>query len=96
MEFDVVIKTDAELEILEAVVWYDSKRPGLGNELILCLESGLEILKRNPYFEIRHNQNRILNIKRFPYQVVYYVEGNTIYVTSFFHANRDPEIWQSK
>jgi hypothetical protein len=95
MRYNITIQIRAKEEFFDAMRWYEMQRKGLGDELELCFEETLEILRRNPLYEIRHNNVRILNIRRFPYQVVYTVEGNQIDVISFYHAHRDPENWKN-
>jgi hypothetical protein len=36
--------------VLEAALWYEEKREGLGSDLILCFEEGIEAIQRNPLF----------------------------------------------
>lgn len=96
MGFKVVFTTDAEYEFLDAVAWYELQRSGLGSDLILCVEEAFEVLSRNPYFEIRYNESRVYNIRRFPYQLIFFTEGDNVFVTSFFHAHKDPDKWREK
>lgn len=94
--FAIEISELALLDFEEAYYWYEEQREGLGENLSLCFDEGLEILQRNPYFEVRERNIRTLNIRRFPYQIVYRVDVNTIQVIAFFHAHRNPSIWKTR
>jgi hypothetical protein len=96
MIFGHKIENVAGTQLLEAMLWYESKRSGLGDELYLCFEEGLNSICRNPFFEDRYKGLRVYNIHRFPYQIIYSIEVETIMVVAFFHAKRNPEIWKSK
>ena len=94
MKYVVSFEEEAEYEYLEAIAWYEKECAGLGMELLLEVENSLDTLRLNAYFEIRYLDLRLLNVKRFPYQLIYRLTGNEIKIVSFFHGHRDPEIWK--
>jgi hypothetical protein len=96
MKFTYSIEEVAAKQLLEAANWYDEQTPGLGERLILHFEAAILLLTQSPFFEIRYKNLRVYNLKVFPYQIIYYIKNSEIVIVSFFHAHRDPEIWQSK
>ncbi|WP_084399445.1 hypothetical protein [Pseudotamlana agarivorans] len=73
MAFELIIEPDAEIEIYDAIDWYESKQVGLGEEFYNYLGGYFETLKsgyvdfpikRKPVF-------RELPLKRFPYVIIY-------------------------
>lgn len=55
-------------EIEEAWQWYESRREGLGNDFVLCVEESLEKISRNPkLYPTVHKEIRRALIRRFPY-----------------------------
>jgi len=96
MAFKIEIERLAEEEFLEAVLYYEMQRSGLGNDLILCYEEALATIIRNPFFEVRIENVRLYNIRRFPYQIIYYIENESIFIIGFFNAHRDPIQWQNR
>lgn len=96
MKFEVSFEEEAEREYLEAIEWYEKESAGLGLQLLLEVEDTLNTLRQNAYFEIRYLDLRLLNVKRFPYQIIYRLRENQIIIVSFFHGHRDPEIWKQK
>ena len=97
MKYQYRILNVAAHEILEAAVWYENKRKGLGDSLINCFDTELHYILNNPnHFLTRHKHFRLANIKRFPYQIVYYLQGDLITVVAFFHAKRNPKQWEKR
>ncbi len=94
MIFKYIIDEVAGAQLLEAAAWYEEKRAGLGNDLILCFEEGIETIWHSPFLEERYRHLRLFNIKRFPYQIIYSVENDLVTVVAFFHAHRNPTVWK--
>jgi hypothetical protein len=95
--YRVEVSEYAVLDFEEAYLWYEEKRLGLGDYLSICFEEALESLRRNASYEVRYKGVRILNIKRFPYQIVFrIVDKNTLRVIAFFHAKRNPSVWKGR
>ena len=93
----VIFRPAAEADLQEAYDWYEQREPGLGVEFIRCVDRCLQSIRRHPelYPEVHKNVRQGL-VRRFPYSVFYFVGGDTIIVTSVFHAKRDPRIWQRR
>lgn len=72
MNHRILIRPEAEGEIKEAYRWYESKRRGLGEDFLLCVEEGLEKIRRNPAtYPVVHRDVHRLLIRRFPYGIFY-------------------------
>ena len=88
---------EAESDIKEAYLWYEGRRPGLGEEFILSLEAAFSAIQRQPeLYQIVYEQVRRELIKRFPYGVFYVYENEEIVVLAVFHIRRDPKMWQKR
>ncbi|WP_185963092.1 hypothetical protein [Flavobacterium gawalongense] len=48
MAFKIVISKLAEIEIIEAIEFYENRRRGLGKHFLIYLKGYLKILKTNP------------------------------------------------
>lgn len=92
MDYKIVILPLAQNEIENALVWYESKQKGLGNDFLTYLESyflaikqGLSVfqIKRKPYF-------RELPLKRFPFVIIYEIKDDEIIIFSVFNTYQDP------
>jgi plasmid stabilization system protein ParE len=87
---------EAEEELSGAANWYESKRPGLGVELIAVVDRSLLEIQEAPLACALWRIDRPYRAKvlsRFPYVVFYRAEGQTIEVVAVAHAKRWPGYW---
>lgn len=95
--FKIIINPNAESDLIEAAVWYNLQREGLGDEFLLALEAKLNEIKRNPnQFTTTYKNVKRAFLKRFPYGLFFIIEGNTIYILAVVHTSRSPKIWQKR
>jgi toxin ParE1/3/4 len=93
----LLIRPEAEAEIEEAYHWYEGQRDGLGADFLLCLEEGLEKLRKNPeMYPVVHKNVRRLLIRRFPYGIFYIARQDVTTILAVFHGHRDPKGWKSR
>lgn len=74
MVFNVKTLIRAELELDEAVFYYETIRKGLGEKFILDYENQLNTLYNFPFFEEKYNAVRTLSLKKFPYTIHFTVD----------------------
>ncbi|RVU33595.1 type II toxin-antitoxin system RelE/ParE family toxin [Rheinheimera riviphila] len=88
---------EAEFDVEETFKYYQGKRPGLGDDFLLCVEEALQKIQRNPfiYREIYQDLRRI-SIHRFPYRILYFVQNHNVVVTAVFHARKAPSAWTDR
>lgn len=93
----MIIRPEAEADLVNARDWYERQRAGLGAEFLLCVEEVIERIGRTPemYAVVYQDIRRALT-RRFPYAIYYRVEGNEVVVVGVFHARRDPREWQAR
>lgn len=93
MSFKIVIEPRAIFDIQEAVDYYDFKQIGLGEYFIQALEEHIEILRKNPFFQIRYKDYYGLPIKKFPFIIFYFTdeEVKIVYVVSVFNTSLNPK-----
>ncbi len=48
MKYQLVIKPDAELDILESAKWYEEQREKLGYRFLEAVDSKLRLVEKNP------------------------------------------------
>lgn len=54
-------------DILEAIKWYEERREGLGDELLIAIENEKHFIEQNPYhYEDKYKGIRKAITKRFP------------------------------
>lgn len=92
MKYKLVIRPEAESELLDAVKWYEDKVQGLGSNLLLNIEATLESILRIPeaYTPTYKNTRRAL-IRKYPFGIHYIIDQDRIVVLAIFHENRNPK-----
>ncbi|NDV14577.1 type II toxin-antitoxin system RelE/ParE family toxin [Muricauda sp. TY007] len=92
MTYILEVKDEANLEIIEAYLYYEEKRRGLGEEFLEHLDSYFDRITTNPkHFPQKRKPYREAFIKRFPFLIVYEVIKNKVIVYSVFNTWQNPE-----
>lgn len=88
---------EALFDIEDIVLWYEEQRIGLSYDFELCLEAGVDAIKRNPDgFQKRYKNIKVRFISRFPYGIHYKSEKSRIIVIGVFHTSRSPKNWDER
>lgn len=93
----LVFLPEAEDELSAAVEWYESKRTGLGIELMAEVDEALTEIGERPeawplWRDDRTYRKRVL--ARFPYVIFYELIGaDRVEVVSVAHSSRKPGYW---
>lgn len=97
MSKQLLVRSEAEEDLNQAYQWYESRRKGLGDDFLLCIEGGLGRITRNPqrYRKIHGNIRRIL-IERFPFGIFFIEDEQHISVLAVLHARRNPSTWKGR
>jgi toxin ParE1/3/4 len=94
---NVTILHEAELELWEAVSYYEEQAAGLGLDFELEIEQSLQTIAENPErWPIRSDGTRRYLINRFPYLVVYAYENHHVWILAIAHCKRRRSYWQSR
>jgi toxin ParE1/3/4 len=98
MPYKYNLSGEAEDDILEAYVWYEQQREGLGEEFLEALDRARLAVLQNPVtYRIRYKKKvRSFLVDRFPYLLLYVLENKDVNVIAVFHTSRDPEIWKKR
>ena len=77
--------------------WYDSKRPGLGDDFARSLAQVIELVSELPraFPEIAKGLRRAL-LGRFPYALYYRVQTDVIEVIACLHTRRASSRWRNR
>lgn len=74
MPLKLVVKPEAELELVEALEWYEEQLAGLGSKLYQEFNIVFEEIQHNPeYFQKKYRNVRIRYTQKFNYGVHYTV-----------------------
>lgn len=93
----MIIRPEAEADLVNARDWYERQRAGLGAAFLLCVEEVFERIDRTPetYVAVYQDIRRAFT-RRFPYAVYYRIADNEVVVLGILHTRRDPREWQSR
>jgi len=92
MTYILEIKDHANLEIIEAYLYYEEKRLGLGEEFLEHLNVYFDRIIINPkHFPQKRKPYREAFIKRFPYLIIYEITNRKVIVYSIFNTWQNPE-----
>ena len=95
MKYSLKVKEEAYDDINDAYVWYESQKSGLGEKLLLEIETCFHSLSQNPYiYEVKYKNARWGFLNKFPYVVIYEIETNAIAIYSIYHTSKSPKRWK--
>lgn len=87
----------AELELDEAVAYYDLKKAGLGTEFACDIQAAIHAISERPQaWKPLRRSIRLYLLKRFQYGLVYRVAGNVATVYAVMHLKRRPGYWRTR
>lgn len=85
---------EAQLELLDAISFYEEAQPGLGRRFKDELDRRLQRLPDHPEaYRVRKGGYRRLNLTVFPYYIPYILRAETLWVLAVAHSRRKPEYW---
>jgi mRNA-degrading endonuclease RelE of RelBE toxin-antitoxin system len=101
MNWQVVLRPEAQEDIIQAAAWYEGQGDGLGTEFREAVFEVLDELTVNPFLNCRQHARRHIRWryhKRFPYRVLYEIieEEKTVVVAAVIHAARHDRHWQRR
>ncbi len=91
MTYELEIKAEANFEIIQSYLYYESKILGLGDKFENQLEEYFNRITKFPFhYEVKRKPYREAFIKKFPFVIIYEVIDNKVVVYSVFNTNRNP------
>jgi plasmid stabilization system protein ParE len=93
----LVLRPQAEAELLDARDWYEEQRPGLGRAFATEVDMVLARIVQAPlaYPRVQGETRRAL-VRRFPYAIYFHAVPDEIVVLGIIHGRRRPRRWQSR
>jgi len=91
---NIVFGPFADLEYEEAFDYYEAEEPGLGEKFRRAVWTAIAIIEQHPQIgkEVRPGLQRIL-VPRFPYKLIYSIQGDTLRIIAVAHGHRKPNYW---
>lgn len=97
MKLNVYLRQEAEKDIEDAAIWYESQREGLGQEFLDAVLLALDTISENPgIYPVLHRQTRRTVLRRFPFGIFFRVEEGSVLVFAVMHGSRHPQRWKKR
>jgi plasmid stabilization system protein ParE len=92
LKFSIV----AEREIAAAADYYETQESGLGSQFVEELNHAITfVLQFSNAWSPISKRSRRCSLRRFPYNVIYSAQQDTVTIVTVVHQHRDPEKWQT-
>lgn len=97
MTAKLVLRPEAEQEILAAAEWYEDRAPGLAAEFLRAVDAAIASIQRNPLQQpaIDASMRQVL-LRRFPFSLVYRTSGDEVVVAGCVHWRQQPRQWLNR
>jgi plasmid stabilization system protein ParE len=98
----VRVLAEAEAELRSAVLYYEERQVGLGEDLYDRVAKGIDAIARDPLrFPLYEGKQltrefRRAIVERFPYLLVYEVRDDGILIVAVAHSGRQPGYWDHR
>ena len=101
MTWRVVVRPEAEDDVVEAAAWYERRSEGLGVRFSGEVIAVFDALAENPLLHCRRHPSKNIRWRypeHFPYRVIYEVieEEKTVVVGAVIHAARHDREWRRR
>jgi len=101
MTWRVVVRPEAEDDVVEAAGWYERRGEGLGLRFSEEVIAVFDALAENPLLHCRRHPSKNIRWRypeHFPYRVIYEVieEEKTVVVGAVIHAARHDREWRRR
>ncbi len=87
----------ADEEFRAAASYYESRVPGLGEEFIAEVERTCTLLEEypdlGPGLDPLHRRH---SLRRFPFALIYRIDGSELRIVAVAHESRRPGYWRSR
>ncbi len=97
MSLPVVLRPEAQDDLLAARDWYERQRAGLGDIFVSAFDNFIARVEAMPeIYAVVLKGVRRGKLRRFPYVVYYRVMPGHIEVLAVLHGGRNQRIWQRR
>jgi len=88
---------EAEEELAETAVFYESRVIGLGASFTSEVQRTVNLIREYPHSGLLLGQKvRRVLVRRFPYEVIYRHDASRIFILAVAHQHRRPGYWRHR
>ncbi len=98
MPISLILTEKAQEDLDDAYQWYEENEPGLGKELVRCIDAKIAEIKRSPLHHqvVKSDRVRRALTNRFPFSIYFVDEEELIVIFAILHQKRSPDFWKSR
>ncbi len=86
-----------EREMVDAAIFYEQRQPGLGEEFIDEAMAAARLIAEEPERARQFDSPyRKVATRRFSYQLIYEIKGDTVRIIAVMHQSRKPGYWKKR
>jgi len=87
----------AQQELDEAIAYYNSQAPGLGDAFLLEAVAAIDRIRRFPQaWHPLGESTRRCRLRRFPYGLIYHEDKGEVVIVAVAHSHRRPDYWRDR
>ena len=91
MKYNLSLSPNAEVDLLDSALWYESRQIGLGEKFTKKVEAYLSRIQNNPlHYPLKNGKLREAYIQKFPFVIIYEIVENEILVFAVFNTHQNP------
>ncbi len=91
------VRTEAQIDVREAALWFENQEPGLGLRFASEVTTSLNAIANNPFrFPVLDEEVRRALLKSFPYSIYFLTSTDIVVVIAVLHQHRNPTAWQDR
>ena len=84
----------ASIELDDAIEYYNLQSTGLGEKFLDEVLETIELISHFPQLWSRNTENtRKAVLRKYPFNLIYSLFEDKIYIIAVAHQNREPEYW---
>ena len=84
----------ASIELDDALHYYELQLKGLGSKFLNEVIETIDLIRQFPQSWTKNSEHtRKAVLRKFPYNLIYSILNNKIYIIAVAHQNRTPEYW---
>ena len=88
---------EASAEYEADIRFYRKRQPGLQHRFVTAVEEAIgRILEHPDRWRMIEPEIRRCLTRKFPYSVIYSVQGDTIFIIAVAHGSREPGYWKHR
>lgn len=93
----IIFLPQAEQEMNEAAIFYETHSRGLGRAFLSAIEKGTADIAHQPTaYPVQQSSIRRHLVRRFPYGILYREEEEQVVIIAVMHLHRAPDYWRHR